>query len=36
MLDLYMVLMLAATYLLFAGFLSWCGKVTEESGGERK
>lgn len=36
MLDLYMVLMLVVTYALFTGFLSWCGRVIQESGGDRK
>jgi hypothetical protein len=36
MLDLYMILVLAAAYILFCGFLSWCGTVTEDAGGERK
>jgi hypothetical protein len=35
MLDLYMVLLLAATYALFTGFLSWCERVIQESGGGR-
>lgn len=35
MLDLYMVLMLAIAYALFSGFLMWCGRVIEDSGGER-
>jgi hypothetical protein len=35
MLDLCMVLLLAITYALFTGFLSWCGRVIEESGGGR-
>lgn len=36
MLDLYMILILAVTYVLFAGFMTWCGKVVDDAGGERK
>lgn len=36
MMDLFMVLALAGTYLLFCGFLAWCGRVVGESGGERQ
>lgn len=35
MMDLYMILALAATFGLFYGFLHWCDK-TVETGGERK
>ena len=34
--DLYMAVLLAVTYLLFYGFLSWCSRVVEETGGERR
>lgn len=36
MVDLYMVFILAITYALFSGFLSWCGRVIQEPGRERK
>lgn len=36
MLDVYMILMLAATYAIFSGFLHWCGRIIEETGGDRK
>ncbi|MDF2713414.1 MAG: hypothetical protein K0R28_339 [Paenibacillus sp.] len=36
MLDLYMILSLAGTYVLFAGFMAWCGKVIDDTGVERK
>lgn len=35
MLDVYMVLMLAASFGLFYGFMAWCGKVVDQTGGER-
>lgn len=33
--DVVMVLTLAGAYGLFCGFLAWCGKVVEETGGDR-
>lgn len=36
MLDLYMVLMLAGTFALFYGFMTWCDRVVDESGGDRE
>ncbi len=33
--DLYMIGLLVVIYLLFYGFLSWCGRVVNETGGER-
>ncbi|CAG7640652.1 hypothetical protein PAESOLCIP111_04158 [Paenibacillus solanacearum] len=33
MADLCMAFMLAAAYVLFACFLSWCGRALEEPGG---
>lgn len=34
--DLYMVLLLAGTFLVFYAFLVWCDRIVDESGGERK
>ncbi len=34
MTDLYMVLLLVGTYVVFWGFLTWCDRVTGESGGD--
>lgn len=36
MLDVYMVLILAATFGLFSAFLFWCERVIQDSGGEQK
>lgn len=37
MLDIDMVLLLAATFAAFYGFLEWCGRTIEEpAGGDRK
>ncbi len=33
--DLYMILLLGAIYMMFYGFLVWCGRVVRNSGGER-
>lgn len=33
--DLLMLFILAASYLLFAGFLKWCGSVIREKEGTR-
>jgi hypothetical protein len=35
MMDLGMVLLLAASYAIFAGFLSWCGSVIREPEGDQ-
>lgn len=34
MLDLYMALILAFCYALYSGFVAFCGKIIEESGGD--
>lgn len=36
MLDLYMILILAAAFALFYGFMTWCDRIADETGGERK
>jgi len=36
MLDLYMVLLLAACYGIYSGFTAFCGRVIEETGGGSK
>jgi len=36
MLDLYMVLIMAATFAVFYGFAAWCDRVVEEAEGDRK
>ncbi|RED64605.1 hypothetical protein DFP95_10222 [Cohnella lupini] len=36
MLDLYMVLLLAVTFAVFYGFMAWCDRVVEDTGGDRK
>lgn len=36
MLDVYMVLLLAATFGLFYGFLAWCNRVIDDTGGDTK
>jgi len=33
MLDFYMLLVLAGSYFLFAGFLHGCGTIADETGG---
>jgi len=35
MTDIYMILILAGAYALFSGFLFWCGRIVDETGGER-
>jgi hypothetical protein len=36
MLDLYMVLMMVGGFALLYGFLAWCSRVVDETGGDRK
>ncbi|UQZ85268.1 hypothetical protein SK3146_04557 [Paenibacillus konkukensis] len=36
MLDICMIAMLAAMYGLFYGFMTWCGRVVAETGGDSK
>lgn len=37
MLDIYMVLLLAAAFAAFYGFLEWCGRTIEDpAGGDRQ
>lgn len=34
--DLTMILMIGGTFLLFYGFMSWCGKVIQDPEGDAK
>lgn len=34
MMDLFMIWALAGAFLLFFGFLTWCGRVVGDTGGE--
>ncbi len=34
MLDVYMIVALLASFGLFYGFLTWCGSVIDQTGGE--
>ncbi len=36
MLDIFMILMLAASFLVFFGFIKWCGNIVDDSGGDRR
>ncbi|SDE33061.1 hypothetical protein SAMN04488602_12528 [Paenibacillus sp. cl123] len=36
MLDMGMVLTLIAVFALMAGFVVWCGRTAEDTGGERE
>lgn len=36
MMDLAMIAVLAASYILFAGFLKWCDSVIRDAGGEHR
>ncbi|CAM4005221.1 TMhelix containing protein [Paenibacillus alkaliterrae] len=34
MVDVYMIVVLLACFGLFYGFLTWCGNVIEQAGGD--
>ncbi len=34
--DLYMIAALALVFAMFCGFLAWCGKVVEGTGGDER
>lgn len=36
MLDIWMALTLTAAFALVTGFVVWCGKTVEDTGGERE
>lgn len=36
MLDIWTVLTLAAAFAVVTGFVIWCGRTVEETGGERE
>lgn len=36
MMDFYMIVLLAGCFVLFAAFVYGCGRVVEQSGGERE